>query len=148
MRCARVLVGVARLSRLKNEGNSRNWSEGYKRSLAERVRRNRQILENKYWYLPVDDKGHENFQPVGRGKPRSDWCGKTRGLVVCKNAEGHKGVVVKGVDCSNKVLVRQQHFWCKNASCSVCFVHGWSVRGAKHIVGRLEVGVERGFGKD
>jgi hypothetical protein len=107
---------------------------------------NRQILENKYWYLPIDDKGHENYVPVGRGlKPSSDWCGKSRGLVVCKNVDGHKGVVVNRVDCSGKVFVRLQHFWCKNASCPVCFIRGWSVRGAKFIAVRLEEGVKRGF---
>ncbi len=122
-------------------------SEAYNRSLSLRVALNRQILESKYWFLPVDDKGHENYVPVGRGIKSSDWCGKSRGLVVCKNTEGHKGVVVKGVDCSRKVLVRLQHFWCKNAQCPVCFIRGWSVRGAKFIEGRLKVGVRRGFGK-
>jgi hypothetical protein len=122
-------------------------TEAYSRSLAERVRMNRKILENKYWFLPVDDKGHEDFQPIGRGRKSSDWCGKFRGLVVCKNVEGHKGIVLSGVDCSGKVVVRHQHFWCKNSSCPVCFICGWSVRGAKFIEGRLNVGVERGFGK-
>ncbi|MEM2105125.1 MAG: hypothetical protein QXV21_01470 [Candidatus Bathyarchaeia archaeon] len=119
----------------------------YERILAERVRLNRQILKNKYWFLPVDDKGHENFQPVGRGVKSSDWCGKVRGLVVCKNVEGHKGVAVNSADCSGKVVVRLQHFWCKNSSCPVCFIRGWSVRGAKFIVSRLGDGVKRGFGK-
>ena len=41
--------------------------EAYKRSLAQRVSLNRQILQNKYWFLPVDNKGHEDFVPVGRG---------------------------------------------------------------------------------
>lgn len=122
-------------------------SEAYNRSLSERVQLNRQILENKYWFLPVDDRGHENYVPVGRGKRSSDWCGKSRGLLVCKNVEGHKGVTAHGADCSNKVFVRLQHFWCKNAQCPVCFIKGWSVRGAKFIVSRLEVGVKRGFGK-
>ncbi len=122
-------------------------TEAHNRSLSERVRLNRQILENKYWFLPVDDKGHENYVPVGRGARSSDWCGKSRGLVVCKNIEGHKGVVVKGADCSGKVFVRQQHFWCKNAQCPVCFIRGWSVRGAKFIFRRLEAGAKSGFGK-
>ena len=121
--------------------------EAYNRSLSERVRLNRKILENKYWFLPVDDKGHENFVPVGRGAKSSDWCGKVRGLVVCKNVDSHKGIVVNDVDCSSKVLARLQHFWCKNAQCPMCFIRGWSVRGAKTIVGRLETGAKRGFGK-
>jgi hypothetical protein len=121
--------------------------EAYKRSLAERVHRNRAILTNPYWFLPVDDKGHEEYVPVGRGKPSSDWCGKHRSFVVCKDVEAHKGVVINGVDFTGKVVVRHQHFWCKNASCSVCFNRGWSVRGAKFIVPRLEEGVKRGFGK-
>jgi hypothetical protein len=121
--------------------------KAYNRSLSERVHLNRQILENKYWFLPVDDKEHEDFVPVGRGKRSSHLCGEYRGLMVCKNVEEHKGVVVNGVDCTGKVAVRLQHFWCKNSSCPVCFIRGWSVRGAKFIEGRVEEGVKRGFGK-
>jgi len=121
--------------------------EAHKRSLAQRVSLNRQILQNKYWFLPVDNKGHEDFVPVGRGVKTSDWCGKFRGLMVCKNVDSHKGIVVNGVDCSNKVAVRLQHFWCKNSSCPVCFIRGWSVRGAKFIENRLKEGVKRGLGK-
>jgi hypothetical protein len=123
------------------------FSERYKRELARRVALNRAILTNKYWFLPVDDVGHEEFAPVGRGVKNSDWCGKSRGLLVCKNKEGHKGKLLNNVGCTDKVVVRPQHFWCKKSSCPVCFIRGWSVRGAKFIEGRLNVGVERGFGK-
>jgi hypothetical protein len=37
--------------------------------------------------------------------------------------------------------------WCNNASCPVCFIRGWSVRGARYISGRLNEGVKRGFGE-
>lgn len=117
------------------------------RFLSKRVRLNRRILENPYWFLPVDDKGHENFMPVGRGVPSSDWCGKHRGLLVCKNVDGHKGAVFQGSDCTNKVFVRNQHYWCKRSSCPVCFLNGWSVRGAKFITGRLNEAVKRGLGE-
>lgn len=122
-------------------------AEAFERSLDERVRLNRQILENPYWYLSVDYKGHEDFEPVGRGVKSSDYCGKWMGFVVCKNTEGHQGLSVGGVDCTGKVVVRHKHTWCHKATCPVCFIRGWSVRGARSIVGRLEAGVRRGLGK-
>jgi len=121
--------------------------EAYNRSLAQRVRMNRAILRNPYWLLPVDDKGHEFFSPVGRGVRSSELCGKHLSFVVCKNVEGHEGLSVGGVDCSGKVVVRHKHMWCHKAGCPVCFNRGWSVRGAQSIGGRVEKGVERGFGK-
>ena len=45
-------------------------------SVLERVRLNGAILQNKYWCLPIDNKGHENYQHVGRGAKSSDWCGR------------------------------------------------------------------------
>jgi len=111
--------------------------EVYNRSLAERVRLNRAILTNKYWFLPVEDKGHEDFEPVGRGVKSSDYCGRHVSFSVCKNDEGHEGVRVGDVDCSGKVVVRHKHWWCHKATCCVCFNRGWSVRGAQSVVGRV-----------
>jgi len=113
----------------------------YNRVLAERVRLNRQIEENPYWFLPVYDRGHEDFEPVGRGAKSSDFCGKWLGLVVCKNVEGHRQYG------DNKVVVLHKHAWCHKATCPVCFIRGWSVRGAQNIFARLEGGVKRGYGK-
>ena len=113
-------------------------SEAYKRSLAKRVGLNKQILDNPYWFLPVDDKGHENFTPVGRGFKSNDYCGKWMGIGGCKNFDEHE---------SGGMIVRLKHWWCHKATCCVCFVRGWSVRGARSIAGRLDKGVELGFGK-
>jgi hypothetical protein len=121
--------------------------DAYRRSLLKRVCLNIAILTNKYWFLPVDDKGHENFHPVGRGMKSSDWCGKSRGLLVCKNVAGHKGSALGGVDSTSKVVVRLQHFWCKKSSCPVCFIRGWSVRGAGFIANRLAEAVKCSFGE-
>lgn len=122
-------------------------SEGYQRRLAERVRMNHAILKNKYWYLPVDDKGHENYMPVGRGVPSSPDCARWASFSVCKNVEGHDGVVLGGSDCTGKVVVRHNHLWCKKPSCPICFIRGWSPRVARSIAGRLVEGEKRGFGK-
>lgn len=122
-------------------------AQAFDRSLAKRVRLNRAILNNKYWLLPVDDEGHEDFTPVGRGVRSSEFCGKWMSFTVCKNVEGHNGIVINGVDCSGKVVVRHKHMWCHKSTCPVCFIRGWSVRGARSILGRLNGGVERGFGK-
>jgi hypothetical protein len=121
--------------------------EASNRSLARRVRLNRAILTNKYWMLPVDDKGHEDFMPVGRGVPSSELCGKWMSFAVCKNVEGHEGLTVSGVDCSGKVVVRHKHMWCHKPTCPVCFNRGWSVRGARSTASRIDEGVNRGFGK-
>lgn len=117
------------------------------KSYLQRLSWNRAISTNRYWVLPVDDKGYENFMPVGRGVPSNEWCGKYRGLLKCGNVEGHKGKVFKGQDCTNKVFVRLQHYWCKRSSCPVCFISGWSARRAKYVVARLSEGVKRGFGE-
>jgi len=121
--------------------------EAYNRSLAERVSLNRQILENPYWILPVDDKGHENYVPVGRGVKSSNLCGVHVSYDVCKDVEAHRGVVKNGVDYTDTIGVRHKHLWCKKSGCPVCFIRGWSVRGARFIdEARLQVAVERGFG--
>lgn len=122
-------------------------SEAFVRSLLQRVNLNRAILGNKYWVLPVDNKGHENCVPVGRGVKSSEFCGRPVSLVVCKNVENHKEVIIKGVDCTGKVVVRHKHLWCHKASCPVCFIRGWSLRGAKSIEGRVLEGERRGLGE-
>jgi predicted Zn-ribbon and HTH transcriptional regulator len=115
-------------------------------SVSERARLNRAILENDYWTLPVDDKGHENFMPVDRGARTSNLCGKWLSFQVCDHKELHEGVMVDGIDCTGKIVVSHSHLWCHKSSCPVCFIRGWSVREARNIEGRLKVASERGFG--
>jgi len=117
------------------------------RSFAERLRLNHAILKNQYWVLPVDNKGHENYQPVGRGVKSSDFCGRWVSFSVCKNVEGHKGISLGGTDCTGKVVVRHNHMWCAKSSCPVCFIRGWSTREARSIAGRFIEADKRGFGK-
>jgi len=121
--------------------------DAYKRSLAERVRLNRAILKNPYWYLPVDDVGHESYQPVGRGAKGSNVCGSWVRLMGCKHTELHDGVHVGSVDCTGKVVLRNQHLWCHKSSCPVCFARGWAVREARNIEGRFMKADTSGFGK-
>lgn len=117
------------------------------RSFSRRLQLNSSIVKNPYFVLPVDDVGHSNYMPVGRGLRTSLFCGKHVGFDVCKNVEGHEGVVVGGADYTSKVAVRHRHMWCHKSSCPVCFIRGWSVRGARSIEGRLNEGVKRGLGK-
>jgi hypothetical protein len=117
------------------------------KSFSRRLKLNSAILKNKYWFLPVDDKGHSNYEPVGRGIPSSSTCGKWVSLSVCKNREGHKGEFLGIEDATNKVVVRHRHLWCHKSSCPICFVRGWSLRGARNIKGRLDVAIKRGLGK-
>jgi len=117
------------------------------KSFSRRLRLNSAILKNRYWVLPVDDKGHENYMPVGRGVKTSPVCGRWVGVSVCKNVEGHEGKFLGVTDCTNKVVVRHRHLWCHKSSCPVCFIRGWAVRGARNIEGRLFTGVKRGFGE-
>ena len=121
--------------------------EAQNRSFRERLALNYQLLEKAYWFLPVDDTGHEDYVPVGRGAVSSPLCGLWVFSSVCKDVEAHRGVFVKGVDCTDKIIVRHNHLWCHNPRCPKCFIRGWSVRGARSIDGRLTEGVKRGFGK-
>jgi hypothetical protein len=115
-------------------------------SLERRVALNRQILDNPYWCWAVEDKGHENFMPVGRGLRTSEFCGRWRNFLVCDNVDVHKGVVVNGLDFSGKLAVAHEHMWCHKPSCPVCFIRGYAVREAQAMSARLDVAVERGFG--
>lgn len=125
----------------------------YQRVLDKRVALNRQILKNKYWFLPFeDDRGRETFVPSGRGEVTSDACASVHGQNVCKDVEAHKGVVKRdynGVvtDFTNKIVVRLIHWWCNNASCPKCWLRGWSVRSARRGEKRVDKAVERGFGE-
>ena len=121
--------------------------ESQNEDYVRRLGLNSAIWKSPYWVLAVDDKGHENYMPVGRGVRSSPVCGKHTGFSLCRNVEGHKGVVVNGVDCTNKVVVRHRHLWCHKSSCPVCFIRGWSVRGARSIEGRFVEAQNRGFGK-
>lgn len=118
-----------------------------RRDFERRYRFNRQIIKKLYWILPVDDVGHGSFIPVGRGVRSSTLCGSHRSFSVCFNVAGHKGKFLDGVDCTDKVVVRHNHLWCKKSSCPVCFINGWSVNRARSIADRLETGVNRGFGQ-
>ena len=120
--------------------------EAVNRAFSRRLSLNRAILKSPYWVLPVDDVGHNNFMPVGRGLRSSVVCGRWIGFSVCKNVAEHNGVSVGGVDCTGKVVVRHRHMWCHKSSCPVCFIRGWSVRGARSVEGRLIEAVNRGFG--
>lgn len=117
------------------------------KSFLDRLRLNRAILENDYWKLPVDSRGHENYQPVGRGARTSNLCGRWSSFQVCDHKELHEGVVVDGIDCTGKIVVSHSHLWCHKSSCPVCFIRGWSVREARNIEGRLAVASELGFGE-
>jgi len=117
------------------------------RGIENRVLLNREILKNLYWMLPVDDRGHENYVPVGRGVVSSPSCARWVSYYVCYNVEEHKGVVVKDVDYTGKVAVAHHHMWCHKSSCPKCFIRGWAVRLARYGESRLLEGVKRGLGK-
>jgi len=117
------------------------------KDFSRRLALNNAIVKNLYHCLPVDDKGHENFMPVGRGVKSSSLCGKWSGINICDNMEGHKGGSVDGKDCTDMVVIHHRHMWCKRSLCPICFIRGWTVRRAGNIAGRLEEGVRRGFGK-
>lgn len=118
----------------------------YARSFLERLRVNHGILRNRYWILPVDNPHVDEVQ-VGRCLPSSDFCGRWITDMVCKNVERHKGVMLGGVDCTDKMVIRHMHMWCHKSSCSICFYRGWAQREARAIAGRVEEGERRGFGE-
>jgi len=114
-------------------------TNAYRRSLEKRVSQNKQILENPYFFLPIDDKGHESWTPAGRDEKSSDFCAKfVKVFKGCKNFGKHE---------SGGMHVRLKHWWCHKVGCCVCWLRGFAVRGARSITGRLEAGVDKGFGK-
>ena len=117
------------------------------KSYARRLKLNSAIFKNPYWVLPVDDEGHENYEPIGRGVKTSSDCARWVGVNVCKNVEGHEGKTLNGEDYTGKVVVSNRHWWCKKSSCPVCFLRGWSKRRACNVEARLNTGVKRGLGK-
>jgi hypothetical protein len=118
----------------------------YARSFLCRYRVNSATRKNRYWVLPVDN-GHLDEVQVGRGLPSSDFCGRWITDMVCKNIEGHKGVMLGDVDCTDNTVVRHMHMWCHKSSCPICFYRGWASRLARAFAGRVEEGVRRGLGK-
>jgi hypothetical protein len=116
------------------------------KSFARRLALNYAILKNKYWRLPVDNAGHTNYVPAGRGSPTSEMCGRWVGFDVCTNIAGHEGIFVEGVDCTGKHILRHRHLWCHSAQCPICWNRGWSVRGAMHIEARIKTAEERSLG--
>jgi hypothetical protein len=121
--------------------------EAQMRDFLRRLSLNRGILGNKYWALPVDYSGCEDWMPVGRGAKTSSHCGRWVGFNVCRRKDLHEGTFLHGEDCTGKVIVSNQHLWCHKSSCPVCFVNGWAVREARNLTARLNVGVVRGFGE-
>lgn len=117
------------------------------KSYARRLALNSAIFKSPYWVLSVDDVGHENYMPVGRGVPSSPSCGKWFGVRVCDNEEGHKGLSLGGEDATGMVVVHNRHWFCNRSGCPVCFIKGYSVRRARAITSRLEEGERRGFGE-
>jgi hypothetical protein len=116
------------------------------KSFSRRLALNHAILKNKYWRLPVDNVGHENYVPVGRGSPTSEVCGRWVGFDVCTDIVGHEGIFIEGVDCTGKHILRHQHLWCHSAQCPVCFNRGWSVRGGMNVEARVKTAEKRGLG--
>ena len=116
------------------------------KSYSRRLQLNSAIFKNPYWVLPVEDEGRSNFEPVGRGVQTSPLCGRWVGVNTCKNVSKHEGIVFRGVDYTGKVVVHR-HLWCFKSSCPVCFIRGWSKRGACNVDARVNTGVKRGLGK-
>jgi hypothetical protein len=94
--------------------------EAQMRAYLVRLALNSALSKNLYWRLPIDDEGHKNYSPVGRGVRSSDWCARWMTYLICRRTDLHKGVLVNGLDCSAKVVVRHQHYWCNKSSCPTC----------------------------
>lgn len=116
------------------------------KSYLRRLALNSQIFKSSYFVLLVDDKGHENYLPVGRGVKSSSMCGKWTHLNLCRNVEGHAGLSLNGEDATGQGVVHHSHLFCNRALCPVCFIRGYSVRRARSVTSRLEEGVRRGLG--
>lgn len=120
--------------------------DGVNQSFSNRLRFNKEILNNAYWRLPVDPLAPAEYMPVGRGPVTCSLCGTWTSFQVCSHTDLHKGEIYCGVDFTGKLVVVNQHLFCNKSSCPICFLRGWSQRTARSLANRLKVGVERGFG--
>jgi hypothetical protein len=125
--------------------NGKNYAElRTVNSFLERVKLNKELWDNLYWILSVDDRGHSDEVPVGRGVVSSPtFCGKPDGFDVCDKVENHKGVVYLRLDYTGKGCVKHRHLWCHKPSCPVCFIRGYAVREAHSIECALTEAAER-----
>ena len=86
---------------------------------------------------PYDRDGE--FLRVGTGDVTNpDTCGKFRGFKGCLNVHLHDLVTLEGHNYKGKVYVKKRFYTCDKPSCPVCFKHGWAVREAGNIEGRIQ----------
>jgi len=121
--------------------------EAAERDFQRRFALNHALVDNAYWRYPVDDRGHENCMPTGRGQVTNSHCGRWKAYRVCDHVELHAGFVSGGVDYTGKLVVMHEHYWCHKASCPICFARGWAAREARAIDARLKFASKRGYGE-
>jgi hypothetical protein len=107
---------------------------------------NASILTNPYWFLPVDNKGHENLMQAGHCLPISTYCGHHAGWNTCIDIAGHEGKSYKGEDFTGYCAVHPINWFCKSIRCCVCFNYSACVRSAFRVVCRIKTAVELGLG--
>lgn len=87
-----------------------------------------------------------DYQLVGNGVKTNEFCGKYMSLKGCLRVDLHNLITLDGVNFKGKVFRRLVHSWCDKPSCPICFKHGWAVREAGKIEGRLAEASKR-FGQ-
>lgn len=97
---------------------------------------NPRLMENPYWYLLVLDDGHPDCLQVGRNPSVvGPSCCFLKLWRVCRKKNLHKGVILDGVDFTDKSAVSAAHWWCKNWHCPSAFCTvpvSQVLRGLKH----------------
>jgi hypothetical protein len=99
--------------------------------------------------LAIEDSGFGRFgdyELVGHGSVANVYCGKFMCYRGCPRADLHDIIASDGKNYKGKVFVRKVHHYCNKPSCPVCFKHGWAVREAGKIEGRLTEASKR-FGQ-
>jgi hypothetical protein len=97
------------------------------------------VVEDDYDGEPLEDGWgtYGDYQLVGHGKPANEYCGKFLSFRGCIRVDLHGGSRLDGKDYSGKAFIRVVHHWCDKPTCPICFKHGWAVRAAGKIEGRL-----------
>lgn len=85
--------------------------------------------------LAVEDPLHE-WEQVGSRPKTNSKCQTWKWLQGCSDVEAHKGKIVDGVDCSNKVYMPLVVHSCDKPTCELCF-RDWARRGSQKIDRRL-----------
>jgi len=120
----------------------------YSAEVAFNLRKEFGFLDDDFDEEPVNNSHvtFGNFELVGHGKVTNEFCGKYLRFKGCLRVDLHNRIRLDGKSFKNKIFTRKVHHYCHKPSCPVCMKHGWAIRQAGNIEGRLAESSKR-FGQ-